>query len=209
VIDVRVSIVLCPLLFIHLHRIRQANNAAAAFYTKCLVTLPTAGKARAHLRSRKLSPDSIRTFALGYAPDFYYGDESTSESTEAAKKTWGEGSLVEYLSNMGFTPNEIVESGLAVRTKSKSANKPPSMEDESLDCSDLMDRFRNRLVVPILDKKGKDVIGFGGRHLESMGTTDSSYTPAKYINSPESAIFKKKVQYANFCVTEALMHTSY
>lgn len=51
-----------------LYRIRHANNAAAAFYTKCLVILPTAGKARAYLRSRSISPDSIRTFAVGYAP---------------------------------------------------------------------------------------------------------------------------------------------
>lgn len=176
-------------------RIRQANNAAAAFYTKCLVTLPTAGKARAYLRSRNILPDFIRYFALGYSPDCYYGDESTNESAASStKKEWGGGSLVKHLSEMGFTPSEMVEAGLAVRTNSKSKAKQEETADES--CDGLMDRFRNRLVVPIFDKTGKNVIGFGGRHLESIGraNSDTLYTPAKYINSPESCVFKKKVR---------------
>lgn len=95
---------------------------------------------------------------------------------------------------MGFTPSEIVEAGLAVRTNSKSKAKQEESVDDSTD--GLMDRFRNRLVVPIFDRDGKHVIGFGGRHLDSTGGTnsDSLYTPAKYINSPESCVFKKKVR---------------
>lgn len=101
---------------------------------------------------------------------------------------------------MGFSPNELVEAGLAVRTKSRSSTKRQSNEDESSvndseDCATLMDRFRNRLMVPILDNTGKHVIGFGGRDLESLKAaddTDSRYSPAKYINSPESAVFAKK-----------------
>ncbi|KAL3799555.1 hypothetical protein HJC23_008682 [Cyclotella cryptica] len=186
-------------------RIRLANNAAAAFYTKCLVTLPTAGKARAHLRSRKISPDSIRTFALGYAPDCYFGDETvesnqpgseTAEAWSKLRKRWGEGSLVEYLTNMGFSPNEIVEAGLAVRTNKDSANEDKYIKGKGEDYHGLMDRFRSRLVVPILDRSGRNVIGFGGRHLESTTSRntsdDSSFTPAKYINSPESYVFTKK-----------------
>lgn len=44
------------------------------------------------------------------------------------------------------------------------------------------DRFRNRLMFPILDVQGR-IIGFGAR---TLGNDD-----AKYINSPESEIFKK------------------
>lgn len=44
------------------------------------------------------------------------------------------------------------------------------------------DRFRNRLMFPIVDKRGR-VIGFGGRTLgDDM---------AKYMNSPESVVFHK------------------
>lgn len=220
---------------VKIHRIRQANTAAAAFYTKCLVTLPSAGKARAHLRSRKLSPESVKTFAIGYAPDCYYGDEAavtkastggaagTARTKAATKKSggWGSGSLVEYLADQGFAPNEIVESGLAVRTKTKQVsigdrgrqiNDPPggnggqNLTDEvdRRDYSDLMDRFRSRLIIPIMDENGHKVIALGARHLQAAaGSSDddvsegndnasSSFTPSKYINSPDSLVFTKK-----------------
>ncbi len=44
------------------------------------------------------------------------------------------------------------------------------------------DRFRGRVIFPIINTSGK-VVGFGGRDLKGG--------PAKYINSPESAIYKK------------------
>ncbi|UJS19012.1 MAG: DNA primase [Candidatus Jettenia sp.] len=44
------------------------------------------------------------------------------------------------------------------------------------------DRFRNRLIFPILDIK-KQVIGFGGRTLDD--------TTPKYLNSPETILFNK------------------
>ncbi|MCL5261262.1 MAG: DNA primase [Gammaproteobacteria bacterium] len=47
---------------------------------------------------------------------------------------------------------------------------------------DTFSRFRDRIMFPIRNTRGK-VIGFGGR---SMGND-----PAKYLNSPESAIFHK------------------
>lgn len=44
------------------------------------------------------------------------------------------------------------------------------------------DRFRGRVIFPIINSAGK-VIAFGGRDLKGG--------PAKYINSPESAVYKK------------------
>ncbi|WP_459203469.1 DNA primase (plasmid) [Ralstonia pseudosolanacearum] len=44
------------------------------------------------------------------------------------------------------------------------------------------DRFRDRIMVPILDDAGA-VVGFGGRLLEGDGP--------KYLNSPETALFQK------------------
>jgi len=67
------------------------------------------------------------------------------------------------------------------------------------------DRFRERLMFPILDRRGR-VIAFGGRVLESKpsaglpredqkagvpaGTSQQSYSP-KYLNSPETPLFHK------------------
>lgn len=45
------------------------------------------------------------------------------------------------------------------------------------------DRFRNRIMFPIRDLRGR-LIGFGGRALDPAA-------PAKYLNSPETPIFKK------------------
>ena len=45
------------------------------------------------------------------------------------------------------------------------------------------DVFRNRIMFPIIDTKGA-VLGFGGRAIGD--------DPRKYINSPESAVFKKR-----------------
>jgi len=48
--------------------------------------------------------------------------------------------------------------------------------------NDCYDRFRHRLVFPIRDRAGK-VVGFGGRSLDE--------TLPKYLNSPETLIFRK------------------
>ena len=48
----------------------------------------------------------------------------------------------------------------------------------------IYDRFRNRVIFPIINTSGR-VIGFGGRALDPDA-------PAKYLNSPESRIFQKK-----------------
>ncbi|MGL5440683.1 MAG: DNA primase [Filifactoraceae bacterium] len=48
----------------------------------------------------------------------------------------------------------------------------------------LMDKFRNRIIFPIIDRRGA-VIGFGGRNLGEYGP--------KYLNSPENPAFHKKL----------------
>lgn len=68
----------------------------------------------------------------------------------------------------GYSEEELLESGLALRSE-KSGN--------------LYDRFRNRLMFPIIDVRGH-VIGFGGRVMDDS-------TP-KYLNSPETLIFNKR-----------------
>jgi len=60
------------------------------------------------------------------------------------------------------------------------------------------DRFRDRIMIPILDKRGR-VIAFGGRVL------DGDSQGAKYLNSPETPIFYKgRELYGLYQVRKAL-----
>ena len=73
--------------------------------------------------------------------------------------------LLKHLRNSGYSDEIIRDAGLAV-----SGNKGP------------YDMFRERIIFPIMSVNG-NVTAFGGRALD-----DST---AKYINSPETVIFKK------------------
>ncbi|NLM67994.1 MAG: DNA primase [Enterococcus sp.] len=59
----------------------------------------------------------------------------------------------------------------------------------------LLDRFYQRVVFPIRNAQGK-TIGFSGRWLDLPDT--SSENQAKYLNSPETAIFNKREVLFNF-----------
>ena len=85
-----------------------------------------------------------------------------------APDTWS--SLVDLLRSKGYTDQELRDSGLVTISK-KNGN--------------LFDRFRDRLMFPIINVRG-NVIGFGGR---IMKKDDNA---AKYLNSPETMIFNKR-----------------
>ncbi len=79
-------------------------------------------------------------------------------------------SMVKAMRAKGYTDEELKESGL-VTVSQKNGN--------------LFDRFRDRLMFPIIDVRG-NVIGFGGRII------GSDPNAAKYLNSPETVIFNKR-----------------
>ena len=79
--------------------------------------------------------------------------------------------LVDWLRAKGYTDQELRDSGL-VTVSRKNGN--------------LFDRFRDRLMFPIIDVRG-NVIGFGGRIMN-----DKDKSAAKYLNSPETLIFNKR-----------------
>ena len=85
-----------------------------------------------------------------------------------APDTWD--SLVRAMRAKGYTDQELRDSGL-VTVSQKNGN--------------LFDRFRGRLMFPIIDVRG-NVIGFGGRIIKNDGDA------AKYLNSPETLIFNKR-----------------
>ena len=74
--------------------------------------------------------------------------------------------LYKALKSQGFGEKEILESGLVNKN----------------DNGTYIDRYRNRLMFPICDVRGK-VIAFGGRVLDD--------SKPKYINSPENIVYSK------------------
>ncbi len=74
--------------------------------------------------------------------------------------------LYKELKKQGFGEREILESGLVNKNER----------------GQYIDRYRNRLMFPICDARGK-VIAFGGRVLDD--------SKPKYINSPENVVYSK------------------
>jgi DNA primase len=52
------------------------------------------------------------------------------------------------------------------------------------------DRFRKRIVIPIIDTKER-VVAFGGRVFPGQNSAENEETAPKYINSPETSIYTK------------------
>jgi len=78
-------------------------------------------------------------------------------------------SLYKHLKGAGYSDEELNLAGL-VKEGSKG----------------MIDRYRNRLIWPVKDISG-DVVGFGARKL----ATDEVDTGPKYLNSPETPVYKK------------------
>jgi DNA primase len=74
--------------------------------------------------------------------------------------------LLAYLRKKGYADEEILSTGLVVETD-----------------RGLLDRFRDRLIVPIRDARGR-IIAFGGRAMRADQR-------GKYINSPQTMLFNK------------------
>ncbi len=83
--------------------------------------------------------------------------------------------LTRHLRDQGIADKDIIEAGLAVQPEGR---------------SDLIDRFRDRVMFPIKDSRDR-IIAFGGRALEAS-------VPAKYLNSPETPLFHKGRVLYNF-----------
>ena len=75
-------------------------------------------------------------------------------------------SLITELSAQGYDKRDLLDAGLAVSNKD----------------GRIYDRFRNRVIFPIIDVRG-NVIGFGGRVMDDSNP--------KYLNSPNTPVYNK------------------
>lgn len=80
----------------------------------------------------------------------------------------GRTALKDYLIAKGAHPGELVETGLLIAPEEGGAP---------------YDRFRDRIIFPITDARGR-VVSFGGRAMDPQAR-------AKYLNGPETSLFHK------------------
>ncbi len=92
---------------------------------------------------------------------------ATNFGLGAAGDEWD--GLLNAMMQKGYTRAELVASGLAINGKNGGA----------------FDKFRNRLIFPIIDVRG-DVLGFGGRIIRKDDPG------AKYMNTPETVVYSKR-----------------
>ncbi len=92
---------------------------------------------------------------------------ATNFGLGAAPDEWT--ALTDAMRQKGYGDGELLASGLSIRGKN----------------GGLYDKFRKRLIFPIIDVRG-DVLGFGGRIISK---DDPS---AKYMNTPETVVYSKR-----------------
>ena len=83
----------------------------------------------------------------------------------AAPDSWD--ALLSAMTKQGFTKAELISAGLVVKNKN----------------GGLYDKFRNRLMLPVIDVRG-DVVGFGSRVLDK--------SEPKYMNTTETLTYSKR-----------------
>jgi len=148
------------------------------------VTLPEEKK-NASRESRREPLVQLNQLAMQY---FYYMLNSTQEGKKSldyltrrgidaqavekfclgyAPAKWD--AFLKLAQKKGFSPEDVIQAGLAVARD---------------DGKGYYDRFRNRIMFPIFDIRGK-VIGFGGR------TMEEDPKGPKYLNSPQTSLFDK------------------
>ncbi len=155
--------------------LHAVSQAAASYFETCLIEHPLAAYAHVELQRRGLTINSsdpqqleaLRAFRIGYAPAGWDG-------------------LAVHLRQAGLSLAAAEKVGLVAARRSGGG---------------YYDRFRHRLMFAVLDLTGK-VCAFSGRMLDPPNPSErqshglpeptADERVAKYINSPESPIYRKR-----------------
>ena len=143
----------------------------ALFYRRCLVQTKEAKIARDYLAKRELDEKTQEDFLIGYAPN-------------------GSANILRWAEKHKYTPEELEAAGVIKNTAGDSRYGEPSRIEvhepraTSHEPRDYYNRFGGRLMFTVRDKQGR-VVAFSGRQLVEKKNS------GKYVNSPETVIFKK------------------
>lgn len=136
----------------------RMHEVAAKYYHEQLLGSSGALLARTYINKRNFSTATVNQFQLGFSP--------------LDSENWSK--LITHLKDkLQVSDEQIVSAGLALKSE-KSGR--------------YYDRFRGRLMIPIMDERGR-VIGFGARSIP--GIDEGHENSPKYINSPDTNIYHK------------------
>jgi len=138
-------------------RIIEVLEFASKFYQFQLRQHPHKEKAVSYLKKRGVSGEIARDFGLGYAPPGWDNLLSAVGTDEKLQQS-------------------LLRAGLIIQRDKKNESENSKEERQ------YYDRFRERIVFPIRDSRGR-TIAFGGRVLND--------DKPKYLNSPETPVFHK------------------
>lgn len=153
------------------------------------VSLPAPDPQAAKREEKRSDLRDVVEAAAKFFESQFYVDRGRDARAYAAGRLLSEAIVREF--RIGYAPNS--------RDALKSHLKGLGISEEEMALAGLVikpedgrpayDRFRNRLIIPIEDDRGR-VIAFGGRALDPM-------TEPKYLNSPETPLFYKSTTLFN------------
>jgi DNA primase len=143
-------------------RLLKLHAEAAQWFNENLIKREVGETARKYLRTRGITAEIAKRWQLGYAPDEW-----------DAFGSWAR--------ERGYDVRDLIASGLV---KTKDESELAQHQTSNVKPQTSYDRFRGRIMFPICNDVG-EVIAFSGRLLRDEEGT------AKYLNSPETALFRK------------------
>jgi DNA primase len=148
-------------------RLLKLHAEAAQWFHENLIKREVGKAAREYLRSRGITVEIAKRWQLGYAPDEWDAFGSWARSRD-------------------YDVRDLIASGLVkVKDDSDSTGSQRSVTAQgAAHATASYDRFRGRIMFSICNDVG-EVIGFSGRLLQDKEGA------AKYLNSPETALFRK------------------
>jgi len=148
-------------------RLLKLHAEAAQWFHENLIKREVGKAAREYLRSRGIAVEIAKRWQLGYAPDEWDAFGSWARARDYDVRDLITSGLVKVKDDSDSTGSQ--RSASAQRTAHATAS---------------YDRFRGRIMFPICNDVG-EVIAFSGRLLQDEEGA------AKYLNSPETALFRK------------------
>src|SRR5882724_11433409 len=155
-------------------RLLKLHAEAAQWFHENLIKREVGKAAREYLRSRGITEEIAKRWQLGCAPDEWDAFGSWALSRDYDVRDLIASGLVKVKDDSDSTGSQ----------RSVSAQRTPMDRERAAHATASYDRFRGRIMFPICNDVG-EVIAFSGRLLQDEEGA------AKYLNSPETALFRK------------------